>query len=163
MMRKGWLDRQVQKAPPSSLGQIPHGSSQEEPSEAVRCVENSILLELLNPVPNLDNVQAAPRISRDRYRNVKRALTIDQERDLATSLAFLAGISDNPNHIMGVCIEELPKVGGCRVLIAVNKCFPTDGDDALNKVQRGFEQIFRRLERVSPCKNHPHCRESARH
>jgi hypothetical protein len=78
---------------------------------------------------------------------------MSQESELATNLAFLAGISDDPSHIMAVCIEELPKAEGCQVLVAINKCLPTDGDDILGKVQRGFQQIFGRLK-VSSGKNH---------
>lgn len=144
-----------QKAEPSLslFGQPKHASTQEEVPPAVRCAENVVLLELLDPVPKRPITYAAPRPSRDRHGDVERNLSMGQEGELATNLAFLAGISDNPNYIMAVCIEELPKAQGCRVLIAINKCLPADGDVILSKVQRGFQQIFGRLKEVTSGKN----------
>ncbi|ROW02047.1 hypothetical protein VPNG_07663 [Cytospora leucostoma] len=65
---------------------------------------------------------------------------------------------------MAVCIEEIPEQGGCQVLVAMNKKMPTSGnndtsgDEILNKVQRGFQQIFGRLREISP--GEAHLRES---
>lgn len=168
MMGKMKLNQLVQNASPqagpspSLFGPLQHAAAQEQVSPAVRCAENAVLLELLSPVPKPPTTRVAPRFSKERHSNVERTLTMGQESDLATNLAFLAGISDNPNYIMAVCIEELPKVGGCQVLIAINKRLPTDGDDILNKVQRGFRQIFERMKGVSSGKSHSSFGETAR-
>lgn len=142
---------------PSSypFGQLQHAPAQEDISPAVRCAENTILLELLSPVPEILPIQGPRGFSQDRHSNAERTLTLAQEHELATNLAFLTGITDNPNYIMAVCIEELPKVGGCQVMLAINKRFPADGDATLDKVQRGFQEIFETLKDLSLGMNHP--------
>lgn len=66
-----------------------------------------------------------------------------------STLAFLSGVSNDSDHITAVCLEELPSQGGCKVLLAINKLKPNCGQDVLEKIQRGFEQIFRRLSNIS--------------
>lgn len=61
---------------------------------------------------------------------------------------------------MGVCIEELRGNRGCQIMVSINKRMPSDGDEILGKVQRGFEQIFKRLEVLSAGKSHKMVKEA---
>lgn len=84
-------------------------------------------------------------------------LSFRQESEITSTLAFLSGISNDSSHITAVSLEELPAEGGCKILLAINKLKPTCGQEILDKVQRGFEQIFKRLRNISPSmSHHPH-------
>lgn len=124
-----------------------------ELSPEVRSAHNNALLELLDPRPQC-------LASKFQQGDEGRTLSIRKERELATNLAFLAGISDSSHHIMGVCIEERPDIGGCQVMVSINKCLPSDGSQVLSKVQKGFEQIFKRLSVLSASKMHVIAREA---
>lgn len=131
---------------------LPHLIQSGELPPEVRSAHNNALLELLDPRPEI-----LPSISRQdstQQEDEGRVLSIQKERELATNLAFLAGISDHSRHIMGVCIEELPDIEGCQVMVAINQRLPSDGDEIVKKVQKGFEQIFSRLSVLSAGKTH---------
>lgn len=123
----------------------------------VRSAHNNALLELLDPRP-----KALPSISQQDFTQQDstqqgdegRTLSIQKERELATSLAFLAGVTGSPHEIMAVCIEELPDIEGCQVMVAINQRLPSDGAETLKKVQKGFERIFKRLSVLSAGKTH---------
>lgn len=123
----------------------------------VRSAHNNALLELLDPRP-----KALPSISQQDFTQQDstqqgdegRTLSIQKERELATSLAFLAGVTGSPHEIMAVCIEELPDIEGCQVMVAINQHLPSDGAETLKKVQKGFERIFKRLSVLSAGKTH---------
>lgn len=129
-----------------------------ELSPPVRSAYNIALLELLDPRPRIlaSETQQDSTKQSDEGRN----LSIRQERELATNLAFLAGISDCSDHVMGVCIEELPDIEGCQIMVSINKRLPSDGNEILKKVQKGFEQIFERLKVLSAGKFHKTVREA---
>lgn len=113
----------------------------------VRSAQNIALLELLDPRPPsfTSSFQYDSTNQNHRGRNLSRK----EERELATNMAFLAGVSECPEHVMAVCIEELPSTRGCRVMLAINKRLPSDGNEILERVQRGFEKIFGRLGALS--------------
>lgn len=71
-----------------------------------------------------------------------RVLSFDRERSLASTLALLAGISDNPSHIVACCIEEISPLVEMRVLVAINKQKPNDGNDKLERIKWGLKKIF---------------------
>ena len=119
----------------------------EELHPDVRSAQNIALLELLDQRPQ-SSTNGLQRASKDQIEE-GRSLSTNQEKELATNLAFLAGVSDSPNHVMGICIEELPDTGGCQVMVAINKRRPSDGTGILEKVQKGFERIFGRLSALS--------------
>lgn len=145
----------LSRALPSSSEQVTASSRQDVPPP-VRCAENIALLELLDPRPDDPKFPALQQPLADSRADVQRSLSLNHERELATNLAFLAAISDDFKHVMAVCIEEVPELGACQVLVAINKKTSTSGkdttsgDDILNKVQRGFQQIFGRLREISP-------------
>lgn len=84
-----------------------------------------------------------------------------EECELATNLAFLAGVSECPEHVMAVCIEELPGTSGCQVMLAINKRLPADGNEILGKVQRAFQEIFGKLSALSVGKLYIHDKKDA--
>lgn len=126
---------------------------------AVSLTEKIVLLQLISQLPGgLSDVgpKSPPREASEKGENV-RILSLRQENDIVSTLAFLSGISNDPNHITAVCLEEIPTEGTCKVLVAVNKNRPDSGQDGLSKIQRGFERIFRRLSSTnsSGMSNHP--------
>lgn len=131
---------------------LPHLTQPEELSPAARFAHNITLLELLDPRPQ--NLAGEVLHDSTKQSDETRNLSLRQERELATNLAFLAGVSDCPDHIIGVCIEELPEMKGCQIMVSINKRLPPDGDEILEKVQKGFKQIFMRLEVLSAGKFH---------
>lgn len=136
---------------------LPHLVQSVELPPEVRSAHNTALLKLLDPRPEtLPSISQQDSTLQDstQQRDEGRTLSLQKERELATNLAFLAGVSDEPHHIMGVCIEELPDIEGCQVMVAINQRLPSDGDEILKKVQKGFEQIFKRLSVLSAGKTH---------
>ncbi|KAJ5614041.1 hypothetical protein N7528_007695 [Penicillium herquei] len=64
------------------------------------------------------------------------------ERDLVETLSFLSKTIDGSEYIPAVCVEQDSSGSSLKVIIAVNKSCPKDGDDILGKVKKGFEEIF---------------------
>ena len=83
------------------------------------------------------------RISEDQH-----VLSLDQERKLSGTLAFLAHNQEGPEHIPAVCIGEDSATGSLNVIFAVNKAKYSDGNDVLHSIQQGFDEIFALLARV---------------
>ncbi|KAF4231767.1 hypothetical protein CNMCM6457_005066 [Aspergillus fumigatiaffinis] len=84
------------------------------------------------------------RISEGQY-----VLSLDQERKLAGTLAFLAHNREGAEHIPAVCIGEDSATGSLNVIFAVNKAKYSDGNDVLLSIQQGFDEVFALLARVS--------------
>lgn len=114
---------------------------------AVSLTEKIVLLQLISQLPGgLSDVGPKSSPGEASEKSEKgRLLSLWQENDIVSTLAFLSGVSNDPNQVTAVCVEELPAGGACKVLVAVNKLRPDSGQDGLDKIQRGFEQIFRRL------------------
>ncbi|GAQ08746.1 hypothetical protein ALT_6067 [Aspergillus lentulus] len=83
------------------------------------------------------------RISEDQH-----VLSLDQERKLSGTLAFLAHNQEGPEHIPAVCIGEDSATGSLNVIFAVNEAKYSDGNDVLHSIQQGFDEIFALLARV---------------
>jgi hypothetical protein len=60
----------------------------------------------------------------------------------------LAGTSDNPNHIVAVCVEENTKKDGLSVVLAINKTGPRDAEDVLDTIKLGLQGVFNKLGEV---------------
>jgi hypothetical protein len=112
---------------------------------AIACAENVALLHLLHSVPTTPSSNPT-----DSLRDCRRGytLSLERERNLADTLAFLSNIEDDPNHIPAVCVEEGPKSAFLNVLVAVNKAKRNDGHQFLRKLKLGFERIFVVLSRA---------------
>lgn len=118
---------------------------------AVTCAENIALLELLTPLPGkTTNNPQHGQAERVITAQATRTLSFEQESELATTLAFLSGISDDSNHVTAVALEELPDTGQCKVLIAINKPNPDRGNEIQGQIYGSFKQIFGQLAKMSP-------------
>ncbi|KAL8671387.1 MAG: hypothetical protein Q9168_004119 [Polycauliona sp. 1 TL-2023] len=71
-----------------------------------------------------------------------RTLSLDREKQLVDSFAFLSASTDNMHRVMAVCIEERLDPKGMTVRLASNT-----GD--LAQVTQGFDNIARILEQAS--------------
>lgn len=112
----------------------------------IACAENIAISHLLRnvPAPPSSNRTHCPPAPRSRS-----ALSFDTERKLAGTLAFIAHSKDDVEHIPALCLEEDPKSGILNVIFAVNKASYNDGEDAVRRIQQGFERIFAILATVS--------------
>ncbi|KAK0731795.1 hypothetical protein B0H67DRAFT_476575, partial [Lasiosphaeris hirsuta] len=113
----------------------------------VALVENIALLSYLNKTPILPKAYDLPSVQTHQY--PERRLSLKREADLAKTIAFLAGISDDSQHVVATCIEELPAEKGTRVLIAINKLDHSSGEVTLQQIQAGLEEIFGLLSKVN--------------
>lgn len=95
------------------------------------------LFQTLNKVPELPKVNLlASEI------NSPHRLSITREKEIASSLAFLAATSDDNLNVMAVCIEEHSNKDGITVRVASNS-------GELSEVVRGFRNIAAILETVA--------------
>lgn len=120
-------------------------------SNAVSLSEKIVLLQLISQLPGgLSDFgpKSSPGEASEKD-DEGRTLSLQQENDIVSTLAFLSGVSNDNNQITAVCLEELPAEEACKVLVAVNKLRPESGQNVLNQIQRGFEQIFRSLSMIS--------------
>jgi hypothetical protein len=106
---------------------------------AIICAENIASLFLLHSVPYLPsrNTLKTPKNSAQGY-----VLSLEDERKLAESLAFLANDSDDVNHIPALCIEQHPTTSSLNVLLAVNRTSCQNGDQSLKRLKEGFDNVF---------------------
>jgi hypothetical protein len=118
------------------------------PIPAVTCAENIALLHLLHSVPAPPSANPRNHLP---IRDKGYALDSERERGLTGTLAFLSNITDDPNHIPAVCVEEDPNSVSLNVLLAVNrvKHQENDGNQVLRELEQGFERIFTVLSHVS--------------
>ncbi len=71
-----------------------------------------------------------------------RRLSLNREKQLVDSFAFIAASSDDPLRIMAVCIEECQNKDGMIIRLASNT-----GD--LSNLKQGFTGIAQTLEQAS--------------
>lgn len=117
----------------------------------VTCAENVAVLDLLSrsfPTTGTPGPVWVPRS--EAQEEPARQLSYEQEDRLVKELAFLSGISDNPNHIMAVCVQEFPEQRRCEVILAINKRSTGCAREVLEKARRGLQRIFEKLREVSP-------------
>ncbi|KAF1912148.1 hypothetical protein BDU57DRAFT_459713 [Ampelomyces quisqualis] len=113
----------------------------------VICAENIALLHLLHSVPDQpsrNEVGHQPHL-----RNKEYSLSFDQEKTLASTLAFLSNTKNDTNHIPALCVEEDPASGSLDVVLAVNKTKWEDGNEVLRDLRQRLEKIFFILSEVS--------------
>ena len=73
---------------------------------------------------------------------VQRVMSLQCEKELADSLAYLASLSDDPAHIVSVCTEESSGKESITINLTVNT-------GSLEKVIEGFQRMARILERAA--------------
>lgn len=118
---------------------------------SVTCAESIAFLYFLHrvPTPPSDNlIESPPTGFAGKY-----TLAFQEERNLASALAFLSSISDNPNHISAVSILDDVTTGSLNILAAINKAKLDDGNHILQQLKDGFEAIFAQLSQAPDCKS----------
>jgi hypothetical protein len=118
---------------------------------AIFRAENIALLSLLHSAPSTSPLQVIPTAPSsntpehfDSARNYE--LSIDKERSLVGTLAFLAQTEEDPNHIPVICVEQ--NTDKLNVLIAINKAKWSDGDAILHALEERSNMIFAILQTV---------------
>ncbi|KAM3524476.1 hypothetical protein NHJ13051_004514 [Beauveria bassiana] len=118
----------------------PHSLISMAQSAYVACAENISLLHLLQRVPEPPSVNLVPPIEHDA---ASYTLEMASERSLAGALAFVSSITDSPNCITAVCVQEQSQK--LQIHVAINKQKPRENNVTLGKICSGFNKIFTRL------------------
>ncbi|KAH7118261.1 hypothetical protein B0J13DRAFT_652222, partial [Dactylonectria estremocensis] len=108
-------------------------------SLTITCAENISLLFLLHSVPT---PPVRTPIKRSQILEAGYSLPFDKERSLASTLAFLSSIRDDPNRIPAVCVQEDPDSEGLNIILAINRANGVDGQGDLQEVERGLREIL---------------------
>jgi hypothetical protein len=119
---------------------------EESPRQDVRLAENVAVLSVLEALPGESSHNPPP--SRAYNDASSRILSFEREQFLSSGLASLAEISDNPNHVVAVAIEERPSIQGLAILVAINKENPASAEGTLERIKRGLQGIFTVLAKV---------------
>jgi hypothetical protein len=112
----------------------------------VLCAENISLLFLLHSVPS---VPKATPLGGDQIGEAGYSLPFEKERGLASTLAFLSCIREDPNRIPALCIESVSGSCSLKVHIAVNKSSFLDGNIDLLEMDRALRKILAPLSNYS--------------
>ncbi|KAH8675544.1 hypothetical protein BX600DRAFT_534991 [Xylariales sp. PMI_506] len=112
----------------------------------VSLAESTALLSLLNKHPK---TSLKPRPAPLHDDDGSRILSFDQERQVCSAFAFLAGVSDDPNHVMAVAVEEHDDIDSIHVKLAVNRTYGGFDKPVLSKVAEGFNRILHGLSRAA--------------
>lgn len=125
-------------------------------SPAIVCAENIVLLSMLDETPNPPHANCiVVAESRKKKKTAQRILSPEKESALVRRISFLAAVTDDPNHIVAACLEELPTGDGMRVMLAINKGEAGSSSKALNRIQCGLENIFQLLCRTNASSSDP--------
>ncbi|KAF1949449.1 hypothetical protein CC80DRAFT_598904 [Byssothecium circinans] len=81
-----------------------------------------------------------------------RALTFKQEADIVNCLCYLSSYSDNPDHVMAMCVEEALDHRGLTVTLATNT-------GSVSHLQQGVESICTVLERQCVHPENDYCND----
>ncbi|KAI0897286.1 hypothetical protein F4806DRAFT_507802 [Annulohypoxylon nitens] len=119
---------------------------------AIICAERIAALHFLHHVP-VD--PSSNPVTTVQSRSVGYTLPFEKERDLASTLAFLALFKDDNNHIPAICIEEDPDAAYINVLLAVNKLRYDSGQQMLADLKNSFDEIFSLLDQDYVKKSRP--------
>ncbi|KAF4990410.1 hypothetical protein FDECE_14402 [Fusarium decemcellulare] len=108
-----------------------------------KCAENIALLYHLGQVvcePQRNPVEQAET-------DASRTLSLQDERDLVSALAFFSSIRVDPNKVSAVCVHEEPP--GLVVMVAANAKGDGSSSAYLEEMRQGFEEIFSSLKGAS--------------
>lgn len=105
-------------------------------------LQKIILLQLLNEVPEKPCENTIVGLEPGEGLSSGRTLTVQREKELAESFAFLAATTDDPRKIVAACVEEDKVKGGLTVRLAVN-------NGGLDNVKAGFEKMSVILRRAT--------------
>ncbi|KAJ4268231.1 hypothetical protein NW762_002293 [Fusarium torreyae] len=111
------------------------------------CTQNIALLYYLGRIgcrPQRNSIDGCEAVLRT---GTGRTLSLQDERLLTSTLAFLSSIRDDPLKIMAVCVEE--KKAGLVVMVAANAKDSGNSSPYLDSVKQGFDRIFELLQQAS--------------
>ncbi|QGI61946.1 uncharacterized protein FFB20_04874 [Fusarium fujikuroi] len=114
----------------------------------IECARNIALLYYLGKIgckPQKNSIQDCEPICKA---DINRALSLQDEKSLTSTLAFLSSIRDDAMRVTAVCVEE--KKSGVVVMIAANAKHNLNSSPYLDAVKEGFDKIFRSLNRETP-------------
>jgi hypothetical protein len=118
------------------------GNMDYELNPNILCAENISFLFLLHGVPSMPKTSP---IDKDQIPEAGYNLPFDKERGLASTLAFLSSIRDDPNRIPALCIESIPGVCALKVHLAVNKKGFDDSNTDLLEMKLALSRILASL------------------
>ncbi|QKD51490.2 uncharacterized protein FOBCDRAFT_198841 [Fusarium oxysporum Fo47] len=123
----------------------------------IECARNIALLYYLGRIgckPQKNSIQDCEPI---RKADINRALSLQDEKLLTSTLAFLSSIRDDAMSVTAVCVEE--KKSSVVVMVAANAKDSHNSSSYLDAVKEGFDKIFRSLNRETPVSSESlHCR-----
>ncbi|KAI0118250.1 hypothetical protein GGR51DRAFT_498603 [Nemania sp. FL0031] len=118
---------------------------------AIECTENVALLHFLHEIPEMPSTNPTTHIQ---SKQNGHTIPFAEERELASTLAFLAHIQDDPDHIPALCLQEIPKEKSLNIVLAVNRRSPEDGSGYVAKIKKGFERLADALQYIDdPSRN----------
>ncbi|KAI0536840.1 hypothetical protein GGR58DRAFT_374799 [Xylaria digitata] len=111
---------------------------------AVTCTENIAMLHLLHSIPSQPFSNPKSGIQ---TREAGYSLPFDEERSLATTIAFLSQIRHDTEHIPAVCLQEIPEEDSLKVLLAINRADTSiKGRHYASQIKSGFDGIAATLQ-----------------
>jgi hypothetical protein len=106
------------------------------------------LLFMLSKTPQEASENEVPAFLQEEGRGAgTRALTLSQEKELASIFTFLAAVYDDPHRVAALCLEENPNHDSLTIKIAANH-----GNLAQTKL--GLEKVTQMLKAVHRGKSH---------
>lgn len=117
--------------------------SKKQRQRELACAEDISLLSILSP-PSYSLLVNKPPFLKSQP-DSSRVLPFETEVSLASTLAFLSGISDDPSHVVAASVEELGNGNGICVRVAINKDHAGGGDDVLERIQDGLQRVLKCL------------------
>ncbi|KAF5027657.1 hypothetical protein F66182_218 [Fusarium sp. NRRL 66182] len=115
--------------------------------EQVKCSQNIALLYCLGRIgcsPQKNCIQGREVILEA---GTNRTLSLEDEKLLTSTLAFLSSIQDDAQKITAVGVEE--RASGLVVMVAANAKNCDGSSSYLNTVKQGFDKIFGLLQQAS--------------
>lgn len=105
-------------------------------------LQKTNLLQLLNEIPEKPHENKILNSNSREGGSSGRSLTLQREKELAESFAFLAATTDDPKRIVAACVEEHAVKGGMTVRLAIN-------NGGLDVVKTRFEKMSKILKRAT--------------
>lgn len=104
-------------------------------------LQKVVLLQLLNRTPEKPSEISVSDLEAKDDSLFKRSISIQHEKELAESFAFLAATTNDPKKVVAACVEEGEKNRCLIVRLAIN-------NGSLNHVIVGFERMAKIFKRV---------------
>ncbi|KAG5804322.1 hypothetical protein H9Q74_010672 [Fusarium xylarioides] len=114
----------------------------------IKCARNIALLYYLGRNGCKPQRNSFQDCEPTRKADINRALSLQDEKLLTSTLAFLSSIRDDAMRVTAVCVEE--KKSSIVVMVAANAKDTHNSSSYLGAVKEGFDKIFRSLSQETP-------------